>query len=165
VGGGGGYQEDHGEGLYRRSLYTYWKRTIPPPYMTNFDSPTRESCTVRESRTNTPLQALNLMNDTIFVEAARKLAERMMREGGADTDSRIAYGFKAVLSRGPSAKELAVVRRTLADFEQRFAADPKAAGELLAIGESASATPTPELAAYATVANMILNLDEAVTKQ
>ena len=165
--GGGGYKEDQGEDLYRRSLYTYWKRTVPPPYMVNFDSPTRETCTVRESRTNTPLQALNLMNDTIFVEASRKLAERMMREGGVDADSRIAYGFQTVLARNPSARELDVVRRLLSSFQTRFAADSKAASDLLSIGESKSspAFKTGELAAYATIANMILNLDEAVTKQ
>jgi len=163
--GGGGYKEDQGDGLYRRSLYTYWKRTVPPPYMTNFDSPTRETCTVRESRTNTPLQALNLMNDTIFVEGARKLAERMMHEGGTQADSRIAYAFRVVLARNPSTRELEVVRGVLADFEKRFADDPDAARELLSVGESKTGAPSEELAAYATVANMILNLDEAVTKQ
>ena len=162
LGGGGGYTADHGDGLYRRSLYTYWKRTVPPPYMTNFDSPTRETCSVRESRTNTPLQALNLMNDTIFVEAARKLAERMMTE--SSVDARLGYGYRAVLARNPTARELNVLRGVLKDFEARFEKDPKAAGELLSIGESKSVLESPELAAYATVANMILNLDEAVTK-
>ena len=165
--GGGGYTADQGDGLYRRSLYTYWKRTVPPPYMVNFDSPTRETCTVRESRTNTPLQALNLMNDTIFVEAARKLAERMMREGGVDANSRIAYAFRVVLARNPSPRELDVVRRALNDFSARFAANSKAAGDFVTIGESKSSGELAinELAAYAMVASMILNLDEAVTKQ
>ncbi len=165
--GGGGYTADHGEGLYRRSLYTYWKRTVPPPYMVNFDSPTRETCTVRESRTNTPLQALNLMNDTIFIEASRKLAERMLHEGGADADSRIAYGYRVVLARNPSSRELDVVRKALSTFQARFTADPKAAADLLAIGESKldAGIDASKLAAYAVVANMIMNLDEAVTKQ
>ena len=161
--GGGGYTTDQGDGLYRRSLYTYWKRTVPPPYMVNFDSPTRETCIVRESRTNTPLQALNLMNDTIFVEASRKLAERMLL-AASDVGGRIAYGYRAVLARDPAARELDVLKRVLQDFEGRFATDPKAASELLSIGDSKS-SPSPELAAYATVANLILNLDEAVTKQ
>ena len=162
--GGVGYVSDKGDGLYRRSLYTYWKRTVPPPYMVNFDSPTRETCSVRESRTNTPLQALNLMNDTIFVEAARKLAERMT--GAAkDVDARLAFGYRAVLARDPSARELAVLRGVLKKFEARFAGDTKAANELLSIGESPAGGSSPALAAYATVANMILNLDEAVTKQ
>ncbi|HEY3740180.1 MAG TPA: DUF1553 domain-containing protein [Bryobacteraceae bacterium] len=165
--GAGGYVEDHNDGLYRRSLYTYWKRTVPPPYMVNFDSPTRETCSVRESRTNTPLQALNLMNDTIFVEASRKLGELMIRDGGSSEDSRIAFGYRTVLARDPRPRELEVVRRALEQFKRRFASDAKAANELLAIGESktAAAVAPAELAAYATVANMILNLDETVTRQ
>jgi hypothetical protein len=165
--GAGGYESDHGDGLYRRSLYTYWKRTVPPPYMVNFDSPTRETCTVRESRTNTPLQALNLMNDTIFVEASRKLAERMMREGGAGVDSRITYAYRTVLARNPTPRELEIVRRSLERFKVRFSSDEKAAKEILSVGESKTdaTLSSVELAAYATVANMILNLDEAVTKQ
>jgi hypothetical protein len=162
--GGGGYQEDKGDGLYRRSLYTYWKRTVPPPFMVNFDSPTRETCTVRESRTNTPLQALNLMNDTIFVEASRKLAERMMRDGRVDP---IGFAYQTVLGRAPSARETAVLERTFDQFRERFAADSKATRAFLAVGESMidEHLPPADLAAYATVANMILNLDEAVTKQ
>jgi hypothetical protein len=165
--GAGGYESDHGDGLYRRSLYTYWKRTVPPPYMVNFDSPTRETCMVRESRTNTPLQALNLMNDTIFVEASRKLAERMMKDGGDSADTRIAFAYRVVLARNPTSRELEIVRRALERFEMRFSSGPRAADELLAIGESKTSpgAAANELAAYATVANMILNLDEAVTKQ
>src|SRR5262245_4335915 len=88
------YAQDHGENLYRRSLYTYWKRTIAPPEMVTFDAATRESCAVREARTNTPLQALNLMNDVVYVETARILAERMMREGGASADERLRFAFR-----------------------------------------------------------------------
>src|SRR5205823_3165144 len=97
--GGAGYKPDTGEGLYRRSLYTYWKRTIAPPFMVNFDSPSRETCTVRETRTNTPLQALNLMNDETFLEASRKLAERALHEGGASPEQRIEYLYHVVLAR------------------------------------------------------------------
>ena len=93
--GGEDYKPDHGEGLHRRSLYTFWKRTSPPPMMMNFDGAGRETCVVREIRTNTPLQSLNLMNDVTFLEAARGLALRMLREGGNTAEERIAYGFRA----------------------------------------------------------------------
>ena len=99
--GGEDYQQDTGEGLYRRSLYTFWKRTVPPPSMMNFDAAGREACTVRENRTNTPLQALDLMNDPAYVEASRVLAERMMREGGATPESRISFAFRLATARRP----------------------------------------------------------------
>jgi hypothetical protein len=95
------YKADTGENLYRRSMYTFWKRTAPPPFMMNFDAAGREACVVKQTRTNTPLQALNLMNDVTYVEAARMLAERMMREGGEDPDGRIDRGFRLLLSRLP----------------------------------------------------------------
>jgi hypothetical protein len=158
--GGDGYKRDTGEGLYRRSLYTYWRRTIAPPSMVGFDSPNRETCVVRESRTNTPLQALNLMNDETYLEASRKLAERALR--GEDP---LRSAFVSVIGRDPSVRELAVLRQALARFEDRFAKDPEAARKLLAVGESKSDYPdVGKLAAYASVASMILNLDEAVTK-
>ncbi len=113
--GGRGYEADHGDGLYRRSLYTYWRRTVAPPAMMNFDSPSREVCVVRETRTNTPLQALNLMNDTIFLEASRKLAERMLRDGRGDP---LGFGVRLMLGREPRAEE----RRTLAAAAVRFLA-------------------------------------------
>ncbi|MCX6598492.1 MAG: DUF1553 domain-containing protein, partial [Acidobacteria bacterium] len=109
--GGSGYKADEGEGRYRRSLYTYWRRTIQPPSMITFDSPTRESCVVRETRTNTPLQALNLMNDEAYVEAAQKLAARM-----SATDDPVATGFRLVLAREPQAKE----RELLLAAQKRF---------------------------------------------
>jgi hypothetical protein len=165
--GGRGYEPDRGEGLYRRSLYTYWKRTIAPPFMVNFDSPSRETCTVRETRTNTPLQALNLMNDVTFVEASRKLAERVMREGGSSANERIAYAYKVVLARPPRAAETEVLIDTLRKFESRYRDDAKAALALVRHGESArdERMETPELAAYTAVASLILNLDEAITKE
>src|SRR5437763_5044687 len=95
--GGKGYEPDKGPGLYRRSLYSYWKRTVAPPAMVIFDSPNRETCVVAETRTNTPLQALNLMNDVIYLEASRKLAERMMKEGGAAPRQRLAYALRLIL--------------------------------------------------------------------
>ena len=165
--GGGGYKQDKGEGLYRRTLYSYWKRTIAPPAMVTFDSPTRETCIVRESRTNTPLQALDLMNDVAYVEASRKLAERMLREGGATQDSRIAYGYKLALARHPRAKESQVLTRTLNEFQQNFKTNKSGAEKFLTTGESPidkSLDPV-ELAAYTGLASLILNLDETVTKE
>jgi hypothetical protein len=158
--GGSGYVADKGEGLYRRSLYTYWRRTIAPPSMIGFDSPTREVCTVRESRTNTPLQALNLMNDETYLEASRKLAERTLQ----DPDP-IRSAFVATLGREPSLRELDVLNQALQRFQASFAQNPEAAKKFLDIGESKSDyTDAAKLAAHTSVASMILNLDEAVTK-
>jgi hypothetical protein len=160
------YTPDAGEGLYRRSLYTYWKRTAPPPVMATFDAAGRETCWVRESRTNTPLQALTLLNETGFVEAARVLARRVMVEAPTP-DARLTRAFRCVVSRPPTAAELRILRDGLEEHLARFRADPAAAEKLLATG---AAKPDPkldpaELAAYATVCNLILNLDEAVTKE
>jgi hypothetical protein len=165
--GGDGYKRDKGEGLYRRSLYTYWKRTIAPPFMVNFDSPNRETCTVRETRTNTPLQALNLMNDETFVETARKLAERMIVEGGKEPRDRVKFAYELVLARPPKPVETSIVLETLAGFERRYRTDASAAKELLNHGDSVSSAKldSRELAAYSSIAGLILNLDETATKQ
>lgn len=162
--GGKGYVQDKGEGLYRRSLYTYWKRTVAPPSMVTFDSPTREACTVRESRTNTPLQALNLMNDVTYLEAARKLGERMLTEGG---DRGLARGWKLVLAREPSPKERQLTRDALEKFAAYYRQHPSDAEKYLSQGESRvnRSLDPKQLAAYASVASMLLNLDEAVTKE
>ena len=167
IAAGGGYTRDTGENLYRRSLYTYWRRTIGPPSMLNFDSATRETCTVRTERTNTPLQALNLMNDVTFVEASRKFGERMYLEGGQSTEDRLAYGFEMATGRTPSARESEILDRALAKQLQSFGADSNAAKELLAQGDSPAdkRMSRGELAAYAMTAGMLLNLDETVTKQ
>ncbi|MGH9631720.1 MAG: DUF1553 domain-containing protein [Bryobacteraceae bacterium] len=165
--GGKGYERDEGDSLYRRSLYTYWKRTVAPPSMITFDSPTRETCIVRSNRTNTPLQALNLMNDVTYVEASRKMAERMMTEAGPGATERIVRGYRLVLGRAPKPKEREVLMRAFGHFEKRYAADREAALELLSEGGSPrneSLDPS-ELAAYASVASLILNLDEAITKE
>jgi hypothetical protein len=158
------YVADHGEKLYRRSVYTYWRRTSPPPSMMTFDAAGREICSVRESRTNTPLQALNLMNDVQFLEAARMLAERMMKEGGGDA---LAYGFRLATSRLPKEGELAVLRASLAQFRDEYAGNLEAAKKLLAVGESArdEKLPVAEHAAHMAVASLLLNLDEVLTKQ
>jgi hypothetical protein len=164
---GQGYKEDSGEGLYRRSLYSYWRRTVAPPNMVNFDSPTRETCVVRENRTNTPLQALDLMNDVLYVEAARKLAERMIHEGGPAADRRIDRGFELVLARPAKPREQRALETALHRFLGAYGADEKAAAEFLSEGKSprSSDIAPAELAAYAGVASIILNLDEAVTKE
>ena len=161
------YEQDHGDALYRRSLYVYRKRTVAVPMFATFDAAGRETCQVRQSRTNTPLQALNLLNDVTFVEAARGLAGRMIREGGDGPESRIAHGFRLVTSRGPEPREVAVL---VAGFRRRldaFKADPAAARALLAQGESKAdpAVDPAELAAYTSVGNVLLNLDEFLTRE
>ncbi len=164
---GSEYVPDHGQNLYRRSLYTFWKRTIAPPSMLTFDAAGRETCVVRQSRTNTPLQALTLMNDVTYVEAARQLAQRVMHHGCCSPDDRLIFAFRLVLARPPQTSELDILRRNFDHHLSRFRAEPAAAEELLTIGESPrdSKLDAAELAAYTAVANLILNLDEAVTKQ
>jgi hypothetical protein len=165
--GGKGYQQDKGEGLYRRTLYIYWKRTIAPPFMVNFDSPNREVCTVMENRTNTPLQALDLMNDVTFVEASRKIAERVLTAGGPTAGQRIDYLYRLFLARRARPAEQRVMARTLEGFEVSFHADPKAAEKFLGHGESpaAASLDRADLAAYSSIASLMLNLDETVTKE
>jgi hypothetical protein len=165
--GGDGYVQDKGAALYRRSLYSYWKRTVPPPFMATFDSPNREVCTVYENRTNTPLQALDLMNDVAFLEASRKLAERMMQEGGASVDSRIDYGFELVLARPPRDAERNVLASSFEEFRSKYRADAKAAEAYLGYGEAPRNTrlDIADLAAYTTVASLLYNVDAAVTKE
>lgn len=165
--GGADYQRDSGEKLYRRSMYTFWKRAVPPPGLMTFDSAGREACTVRETRTNTPLQALTLMNDETYLEAARKMAERMMREGGAAPAERVKYGFLLGTSRVPAGREVDVLTASYHRNLDRFQTDKAAAEKFLASGESRrdASLPVSELAAYTAVASVILNLDEAVTKE
>ena len=160
------YVQSHGADLYRRSMYTFWKRTSPPPSLSTFDAPDRETCTVRRGRTNTPLQALVLMNDPTYVEASRKLAERMMREGGTTPEERIAFAFRLATARKPTAEESAVLRKIFDKQVAVYGSDNKAAMQLLSVGESPrdEKLPAPELAAWTTVASTILNLDEAVSK-
>lgn len=159
------YVQSHGADLYRRTMYTFWKRTCPPPTLSTFDAPDREVCTVRRARANTPLQALILMNDPTYVEAARKLAERVLRQAGS-VDDRLIQMFRLVLARGPNARETAVLRRILDEQIARFRDDTDAPLKLLSIGESPrdEQFEPAELAAWAAVASVILNLDEAVTR-
>ena len=157
----GRYVADTGDGLYRRSLYTFWKRTCPPPSLATFDAPDRETCTVRRARTNTPLQALVMLNDPTYVEASRKLAERMMTDGG------LAVGFRRAVARPPTADESRILMAIHASAMAHFQADPAAAKKLLAVGESPRDVTLNEveLAAWTTVASTILNLDETITKR
>jgi len=165
--GGTDYQRDHGESLYRRSLYTFWKRAVPPPGMMTFDSAGRETCVVRESRTNTPLQALALMNDETYLESARKIGERLLLEAGPAPADRIRYAFKLLLAREPKPREREVLMASLGHHLDRYRTDAAAAGKFLTQGESpvAAGLDPAELAAYSTLASMILNLDETVTKE
>lgn len=159
------YEQDKGPALYRRSVYTFWRRSVGPTMI--FDASTRQVCSVAPRRTNTPLHALTMLNDTTFVEAARGLAERILRDGPADADERLAYAWRCATARSPEPAELAVVRETLRKNLDRFRASPEHAQELLEVGDS----PVPagfepiELAAYTAVMNVILNLDEVVTKE
>lgn len=161
------YQPDKGEGLYRRTLYTIWKRTAAPPTMLLFDSPSREICTVKRSRTNTPLQALVLLNEVTYVEAARRLGERMIREGGTTPQERIAWAFRLVTARKPAAEEVSLLTSSYNSRLDRFRKDPEAAKKLIAAGESVpdAGLDAAELAAATVTANVLLNLDEAVTRE
>jgi hypothetical protein len=161
------YQQDHGGDLYRRSLYMYWKRTIAPPMMVNFDAATREACVVRDNRTNTPLQALNLMNDVAFLEAGRQLGRRMITEGGATDETRIRHGFHVLLSREPSDREIAILQSNLSYHRDYFASDPKRVEKFLSQGESKllAGADAREQAAFMALGSLLLNLDETVTKE
>lgn len=161
------YVPSTGRDLYRRSMYTIWKRTVPPPQMVTFDAPDREKCTARRTATNTPLQALVLMNDPTYVEAARFLAARILTQGGKSTTQRINFAFRMATGREPDSQERAVlveaVQQALADYRLHREQAPK----LLAVGDSRSDPKLnpQELAAWTTVASMILNLDETITKE
>jgi len=159
------FTQDHGEALYRRSLYTFWKRTAPPPYLTTFDAPSREKYCVRRERTDTPLQALITMNDPAYVEAARHLSGRMIQHHKA-SDDRLDFGFRLVTARHPSSSEKAVLKEALQKYLTKYKKDVEAAKKLIAVGESPVdevMNPT-ELAAYTMVASLLLNLDETLNK-
>ncbi len=163
----GKYVADVGEGLYRRSLYTFWKRTCPPPSMMSFDAPNREVCLARRARTNTPLQSLVLLNDPTYVECARLLALNMIREGGANPCDRIDAGMKRAVARAATDAERKVLTEVLEAAKQKFSSSPSKAQSLITIG----ATPPDglidpaELAAWTIVASTLLNLDETISKR
>jgi mono/diheme cytochrome c family protein len=160
------YEPSKGKDLYRRTMYTFWKRTSPPPALVTLDAPDREVCTVRRPRTNTPLQALVLMNDPTYVEAARKLAERVLAEGGKTAEERIAFAFRACAGRKPTERETGILKKVFDAQLTRYRADPGAAAKLLAVGESPrdAQADAAELAAWAVVCSAVLNLDEVVTR-
>ena len=164
---GTAYVPGSGSDLYRRSLYTYWKRTVAPPSMMNFDASDREVCAVYVQRTNTPLQALNLMNDVTFVEAARNLAEQVLQEPTRSPWERIREAYRRVLGRAPREEEVDVLKALLRSYLERYASDADAAEALVGADEAASDAHTGahELAAYIGLASLVLNLDETITKQ
>jgi hypothetical protein len=160
------YVQGHGEDLYRRSMYTFWKRSVPYPTLNTFDAPDREKCTARRTLTNTPLQALVLMNDPTYVEAARALAQRDLKEAGPDENARVRYVFRLATDRDPTPQELGILDKLYQKEAQHYSADKKAADKLLAIGESKpdAHIQTSELAAWTLVTSAILNMDETITK-
>lgn len=161
------YKHATDENAFRRSLYTIWKRTAAPPNMLLFDVPGRETCRVRRARTDTPLQALALMNDETYIEAARVLAQRMIREGGKTPTERLSFGFETVLARKPTRAELAVMESALAKRLEKYRSDPEAARALIYVGESRKPFDLDwaEVAAYTVTASTLLNLDETINKE
>ena len=162
---GSRYKQDTGENLYRRTIYNFWKRQSPPPNMEVFNAPTREVCTVRRERTNTPLQALVTLNDPQFVEAARRLAQLVLKDNAVPAAAIAALGER-VLLRPLSSAETQVVAQTEVDLEAEFAAHPERVKSFLSIGESKAdgTLPAPRLAAFTMIASQLLNLDETLNK-
>jgi hypothetical protein len=160
------YQQDAGEGLWRRGVYTYWKRQSPPPSMLTFDGPTREKCTVQRARTNTPLQALVVLNDPTYVEAARVMAAGVIKDH-ADDRARVTNAFVRLLGRFPEEGEGRVVLELLANQRARYGANPDDASRLVAVGESRAGgdIDAVELAAWTLTVHALMNLDEAITRR
>jgi hypothetical protein len=165
--GQGPYELAEGEDRYRRSLYTYRKRTVPHPTLSTFDAPGFDLCLVRRGRTNTPLQALALLNDTTYAEAARHLAERMIREGGETAGNRVSHGFRLATGRNPETRELQILIRGLDQYARNYGANSDNAAQLAAIGQydAPEDIEASELAAYTALASVILNLDETITRE
>jgi hypothetical protein len=160
------YDQDHGEDLYRRGLYSYWKRTFLHPAMLAFDAPSREECTAERPRSNTPLQALVLLNDPTYVEAARVFAERIIREGGETTDSRLQFAYRHAFARLPRSEEVNLLTSMLQQHMEQYRAAPDAAAEIIRVGEwpVPSDIDSVDLAAWTSVARVIMNLHETITR-
>jgi hypothetical protein len=159
------FAQDHGEALYRRSLYVFWRRIIGPTLF--FDVANRQNCAVKVGRTNTPLHALVTLNDVTYVEAARALAERMLKNGGSADHARLALGFRLCTARVPRAEEEQLLSGALRRLREQYSRDPSAAAKLISTGES---KPDPqldrtELAAHTALASLLLNMDETMTKE
>jgi hypothetical protein len=159
------YVQDQGDALYRRSLYTFWKRTAPAPSMSTFDAPSRENFCIGRSRSNTPLQALALMNDVQQFEAARGFAERLLLRTSSERE-RLTYAFQCVTARSPADEEMSLLADTLATHRAHYAKHTEAASQVITNGESkpAPAIPVVEFAAWTMVANLLLNLDETIVR-
>jgi hypothetical protein len=159
------FAQDHGDALYRRSLYVFWRRIVGPTVF--FDVANRQNCTVKVGRTNTPLHALITLNDITFVEAARALGQRELRAAATDDEARIAGMFYRCTARKPAPSETALLLRRLQELRRNYARDMEAARKLLAVGESKpdAGIAAPELAAWASLASLMLNLDETLTKE
>jgi hypothetical protein len=159
------YSAGHGADLHRRALYTEWQRTFLHPTLLAFDAPTREECTVNRVSSNTPLQALDLMNDPIFVESARVFADNIVSQGGASFDRQLDWAYQRALDRDPGKEEARILRELYRKNLDRFRASPASAAQLLSVGEAPQTVPpTPERAAMALVARAILNLHETITR-
>ena len=160
------YVPDKGEDQYRRGLYTYWQRTFLHPSLLAFDAPSREECTVERPRSNTPQQALVLLNDPTYVEAARALAERTLREGGADFEGRLRHAYRLVLSRRPTGEEVKLLAGLYQEHLRQYQADRKAAEQLLQVGQRSvpRELDAATLAAWTSVARVLLNLHETITR-
>jgi len=160
------WQNDTNENQWRRGLYTWWQRSYLQPSMLAFDAPSREECAAERVRSNIPQQALALLNDPTYVEAARVFAARIMKEGGTDTAQRIAWAYRQALGRAPRADELQVTTELVDKHRALFTNDPAAAGQLIKTGISApeNGEPPGELAAWTSVARVILNLHETITR-
>lgn len=165
--GGNKYEVGKGDELYRRSVYTLWKRTVPYPMFKTFDAPDRAICTVQRSMTCTPLQAFVTLNEQSFVEAARVFAQRILQEGGADPESKLRFAIKTVLAREPNSREVVALIKVLDEMRLEYAQNTAAADELTTVGSAkrTDGLDTVQLAAWTTVANILFNLDETLTKE
>jgi hypothetical protein len=161
------YDQSKGDGLHRRSLYTFWKRTVPPPAMITFDGAERNTCTVRRQSTSTPLQALAMLNDTQLVEAARFVSQRMIKEGGSSTNARLSWAFRLVTGRRPTERENGVLKKLFVEQREIFATNAEAAEKLLTVGETRNdpRLDRADLAAGTVLAETLLNHDESTMRR